>query len=236
QDSLFGGLDDEYAGMTIQVPQMPEWEKALKLSFERQMLGLYVSDHPLLGMEHIIGAASDCTIGELMADTFREDGSKIKIAGLITGVQRKMTRKGDTWAIVTVEDLDGAIEAMVYPSAYKLALPVLVEDSVVVVDGRIRRSDDGVELVALGVTVPKQNTDGKLQPVVVSMPISRCTHDVVEQLKQVLSTHPGMAEVHMRLIGPGSSRLMRLDQNLRVSPSSALMADLKALLGPNCLS
>ena len=222
--------------MTIQVPQMPEWDKALKLSFERQMLGLYVSDHPLLGMEHIIGAASDCTIGELMADTAREDGSKIKIAGLITGVQRKMTRKGDTWAIVTVEDLEGAIEAMIYPSAYKLALPVLVEDSVVVVDGRIRRSDDGVELVGLGITVPQHNVDGNLNPVVVSMPISRCTHDVVEQLKQVLSTHPGMAEVHMRLIGPGSSRLMRLDQKLRVSPNSALMADLKALLGPNCLS
>ena len=236
QDSLFGGLEDEYAGMTIQVPQMPEWDKALKLSFERQMLGLYVSDHPLLGMEHIIGAASDCTIGELMADTAREDGSKIKIAGLITGVQRKMTRKGDTWAIVTVEDLEGAIEAMIYPSAYKLALPVLVEDSVVVVDGRIRRSDDGVELVGLGITVPQHNVDGNLNPVVVSMPISRCTHDVVEQLKQVLSTHPGMAEVHMRLIGPGSSRLMRLDQKLRVSPNSALMADLKALLGPNCLS
>ena len=236
QDSLFGGLEDEFSGMTIQVPQMPEWDKALKLSFERQMLGLYVSDHPLLGMEHIIGAASDCTIGELMADTAREDGSKIKIAGLITGVQRKMTRKGDTWAIVTVEDLEGAIEAMIYPSAYKLALPVLVEDSVVVVDGRIRRSDDGVELVGLGITVPQHHVDGKLNPVVVSMPISRCTHDVVEQLKQVLSTHPGMAEVHMRLIGPGSSRLMRLDQKLRVSPNSALMADLKALLGPNCLS
>src|SRR6185369_4939831 len=110
QDSLFGGLDDEDSGfgMAIAVPDIDEWDKMTLLGHEREMLGLYVSDHPLLGLEHLLAGASDCSIGQLMLDEERPDGSPIIVTGLITSVQRKITKKGDTWAVVTVEDLDGA--------------------------------------------------------------------------------------------------------------------------------
>jgi DNA polymerase-3 subunit alpha len=236
QDSLFGGLeDDSFGSMTVQVPDIPEWDKTTLLGFEREMLGLYVSSHPLMGLEHVLSAAADCTIGVLLADESRGDNSPITISGLITSVQRKITRKGDTWAIITVEDLEGAINVMLFPSTYQLAAPMLVEDTVVVVKGRVRRNEDVPEISGTEVTVPdlSQGDDG---PVVISLPATRCTPPTVEQLKDVLSTHPGVAEVHLRLTTTSSTKVLRLDQRLRVTPSPSLMADLKALLGPTCLS
>jgi DNA polymerase-3 subunit alpha len=124
----------------------------------------------------------------------------------------------------------------VFPGAYQLAMPVLVPDTIVVVKGRIRRKDDGIELNALEVTMPAMGSGGPERPLVVSLPVARCTAETVSTFKQVLSTHPGMSEVHLRLIGNGTTKVMRLDDSLRVAQSSSLIADLKELLGPHCLS
>ncbi|MET0953535.1 MAG: DNA polymerase III subunit alpha, partial [Aeromicrobium sp.] len=237
QDSLFGGGDELFTGGRIEVPPtMPEWEKTQLLAFERDMLGLYVSDHPLQGLEHVLRASSDCTVGDLLTNTELPDGSTIRICGLITGVQRRMSKKGDPWASITIEDLEGGIEVMVFPGAYQLAMPVLVPDTIVVVKGRVRRKDDGIELNALEVTMPAMGSGGPERPLVVSLPVARCTAETVSTFKQVLSTHPGMSEVHLRLIGNGTTKIMRLDDSLRVAQSSSLIADLKELLGPHCLS
>jgi DNA polymerase-3 subunit alpha len=236
QDSLFGGLDDDaFATANTQVPDISEWDKQTLLGYERDMLGLYVSDHPLFGLEHVLSAASDCTIGTLLADEDREDGSQVTVAGLVTAVQRKITKKGDTWAVVTVEDLEGGLNVMVFPSTYQTASPMLVEDSIVVVRGRVRRRDEMPELHASEVRVPDVSR-ASTGPVVITMPAVRCTAPTVEQLKDVLATHPGVTEVRLRLQGAGSTTVMRLDERLRVSPTPALMADLKALLGPRCLA
>ena len=235
QDSLFGGLDDAFTGVTVAVPTMPEWEKTQLLAFERDMLGLYVSDHPLAGLEHVLKASSDCTIGQLLTDAERPDGTTVRICGLVTGVQIRLSKKGDTWASVTIEDLDGGIEVMVFPGAYSLASQALVPDTIVVVKGRLRRKDDGVELNALEVTMPAISSGLAETPVQVTLPVARCTSDLIGRFKQVLAAHPGMTEVHLRLVGNGTTKVMRLDDALRVKPSSALIADLKELLGPHCL-
>ncbi len=121
QDSLFAGLDDSdagFAGTSVVVPDLDEWDKTTLLAHEREMLGLYVSDHPRFGLEHVLRAASVCTIGDLLADEDRPDGSSVTVAGLVTSIQRKLTKKGDPWAIVTVEDLEGAVNVMLFPSVY----------------------------------------------------------------------------------------------------------------------
>lgn len=240
QDSLFAGLDDlggEDAsgfGISIAVPDIDDWDKTTLLGHEREMLGLYVSDHPLLGMEHVLSAARDCTIGQLMLDEERADNSTVTVSGLITSVQRKITKRGDTWAMITVEDLDGAIDVLLFPSAYQLAANLLTEDAIVTVKGRISRQKDQPELHGQEVTLPDLN-DADRGPVVISMPLTRCTAPVVDQLKEVLATHPGMSEVRLKLLARESTKVMRLDDRLRVAPSSALFADLKQLLGPGCL-
>ena len=239
QDSLFD--DPRWAApepifdMAVAIPEIDEWDKMTLLGHERDMLGLYVSDHPLLGLEHILSNGTDCTIGQLLLDEERPDGSTITVSGLVTSVQRKITKRGDAWAMVSLEDLEGAIDVLLFPSAYQLASTLLQEDAIITVKGRLSRSKDQPELHGQEVSVPDL-TDGPSGPVVISMPSTRCTPPVVEQLKDVLGTHPGVTEVRLRLMTKSATTVMKLDDRLRVAPSPALFADLKALLGPNCLA
>jgi DNA polymerase-3 subunit alpha len=239
QDSLFGGFEAvEHGGfgaLTIAIPDIEEWDKQTLLGHEREMLGLYVSDHPLFGIEHLLAAASDSTIGQLLVDEERAEGSTVSVGGLVTGVQRKLTKRGDPWAVVRLEDLEGGIDVMVFPSTYQQASTLLTEDATLVVKGRLKRREDTCELHATEVTALSLQ-DAASGPVVLSLPVTRCTAPVVERLKDVLASHPGMAEVHLRLLGKDSTKVMRLDERLRVSPTPALMADLKELLGPGCLA
>jgi DNA polymerase-3 subunit alpha len=237
QDSLFGGAvesGDDDATLDFQV-SVGEWDKATLLAFEREMLGLYVSDHPLFGIEHVLAAATECSIATLTGSEERTDGSQVTVGGLVSALQRKVTKKGDVWAIATVEDLEGAIEVMFFPQTYQLYATTLAPDAVVVVRGRLDRREDVPKLIAMELTLPDL-TEGPRGPVVISLPVARCTPPVVERLKEVLATHPGATEVHLRLQAAARTTVLRIDDGLRVNPSPALMGDLKALLGPACLS
>ena len=236
QDSLFGGLDDDSGGsfgVTVTIPDVDEWEKSVLLGHEREMLGLYVSDHPLFGLEHVLSNGTDCTIGQLLADEDRPHNSSVTVCGLVTSVNRRITKKGDPWATVTLEDLDGAVEVLLFPSSYQLAAPFLVEDAIIRVRGQLSRDKEQPEIRGQEVTVPDLS-DGPSGPVVISLPSTRCTPPVVQQLGDVLATHPGMTEVRLRLLMRDSTRVMRLGPH--VTPSPALFADLKQLLGPGCLT
>ncbi|PVG82817.1 DNA polymerase III subunit alpha [Nocardioides gansuensis] len=241
QDSLFadmGSLDgDDFSGfgVSISIPDIDDWDKTTLLGHEREMLGLYVSDHPLLGLEHVLSAGTDCTIGQLMLDEDRPHGSTITVSGLVTSVQRKITKRGDAWATITLEDLDGAIEVLLFPSAYQLASTHLVEDAIIRVKGQLSRDKDQPELRAQEVTVPDLS-EGPSGPVVVTLPQTRCTPPVVNQFRDILGTHPGVTEVRLRLMSRDKTIVMRMPDQLRVTPSPALFADLKQLLGPGCLT
>lgn len=105
QDSLFGAADGtEDQTFDVQIPP-GEWDKTTLLQFEREMLGLYVSDHPLLGLEHILASGTDCSIAALQ-DESRPDGQIITVGGILSGLQRKVTKKGDTWVLTELEDLE----------------------------------------------------------------------------------------------------------------------------------
>ncbi len=242
QDSLFGsfgGDDDAPTGADAfdGLPPVPlaEWEKSTLLAFEREMLGLYVSDHPLLGIEHVLAQHADTSIASLTGDDSPQEGANVTIAGLITGLQIKRTKKGDLWAIATVEDLDGAIECLFFPSSYQTYATMLGTDVVCVVKGRVNARDDSVSIFAQDLALPDIK-EGPRGPVVVSLPLVRATDALAQRLAQTLREHPGVTEVQLRLTQPGRFTLMRLDDTLRVSAGPALFGDLKALLGPSCLA
>ena len=230
-----GGGDGDGSGFSVVVPEVPEWDKKQRLAFEREMLGLYVSDHPLSGLEHVLGAASDCSIVTLVADETRADGSMVTICGLVTSLQRKMSKNGNPWAAVTLEDIDGSIEVMFFGETYLAYSTFLAEDAVLTVRGRVRRRDDTMQLQAVEVSLPDVSSVDGL-PMTITLPVARCTAPVVERLREVLATHPGVTEVHLKLTQPGRATVMRLDEALRIDRSPALFGDLKALLGPGCLT
>ncbi|SDQ53233.1 DNA polymerase III subunit alpha [Quadrisphaera sp. DSM 44207] len=232
-----GGGDDgapSGGGLDVRLLDLPEWEKHELLAREREMLGLYVSDHPLFGLEHVLSDAADCSIASLVADDARPDGSFVTVAGLVTGLQRKMTKQGKQWAIATVEDLEGAVEVLFFPQTYEAFAHQLAPDVVVSVRGRLSRRDDVPSLHAQELTLPDTSvsTDG---PVVIVLPESRVNTAIADRLAEVLRDHKGLTEVHLRLVQPQKSLTMRLDDALRVTPSPSLFGDLKALLGPSCL-
>ena len=143
QDDLFGDLAETDPVLTGAVPDLPDWDKRTKLAFEREMLGLYVSDHPLQGLDHVLAAERDVGIGQLLAEDGPREG-QVTIAGMITSVTRKTSRRGDIWAVIVVEDLEASIEVLLFPKAYDAVATVLATDTVVKVKGRVKVDDETV--------------------------------------------------------------------------------------------
>jgi DNA polymerase-3 subunit alpha len=231
QFDLFGGDSmTQVAGLDIEIPNF-EWDKTTLLTFEREMLGLYVSDHPLLGVEHILRSNTDMSISSLLSDESTPDGF-VTLGGLITGVQRKVSRQGSSWAIVSLEDLEGAVEVLFFSNVYNQYALTLTEDRVVTVRGRFERRDDVVRFTALEMKSLDIST-GPIGPLLISLPISQCTPPIVDRMKEILRSHPGKREVHMQIDDQGVFTTMKIDALVTASPS--LSADLKSILGPDCL-
>jgi DNA polymerase-3 subunit alpha len=237
QDSLFGALDrpGEDRAFSVTIPD-GEWDRATLLAFEREMLGLYVSSHPLDGTERILEANRDITIADLLASG-REDGT-VRVSGIISGLQRKVTKRGDQWAIVTLEDHDAAVECLIFPKSHLLHGEALAEDRVVSIRGRINVRDETLNVYGEEVTVlDVSQAAGGDPPVVIAVSETRVNLRLVQELKRVLRSHPGRSPVHLRL-RPQRQDAKDLLLNLepfQVEPQPAFYGDIKALLGANSI-
>jgi DNA polymerase III subunit alpha len=237
QFDLFGfGTEDSTAETDVFAVRVPdgEWDKNVLLNFEREMLGLYVSDHPLLGVEHILTGAAEVTIADLQTDAVH-DGQMITVAGILSSITRRVTKDGKSWAQVTLEDLAGAVEVLFFPASYAQVGLLIAEDAIVVIKGRVDSREDTIRLIGSDLTLPDL-TQGVRGPLLLTVPPARCTPPVVERLKEVLAGHPGTTEVHLELVTGERRHRLRLADGLRVTASAALMGDLKALLGPNSVA
>ena len=238
QFDLFGsmdgsGADDVLAGVfDVKVPA-EEWDTKHRLAVEREMLGLYVSGHPLQGVEQIITAKSDMSIATILEGSV-PDGHQVTVGGILAGVNRRVNKNGEPWASAQLEDLAGGIEVLFFPRCYQVVGVDVAEDAIVLIKARVNRREDRVSLIVNDLAVPDL-TQVAGQPVKVSMRTDQCTSERVSRLKEVLGNHPGPSEVHLTLVNGSRVTSLRLDDALRVTHSSALMGDLKALLGPGCL-
>ena len=236
QFDLFGGANEisvnGIATLALEVSDQ-EWEKALLLAYEREMLGLYVSDHPLLGVEHVLRSATDTTISQILDEGVVHE-QIITIAGLITAVQRKVSRQGQSWAIVTVEDLEGAIDVRFFSSTYQTHALNLIEDRIVIIRGKIDKREETPQITALELSLADIN-QAPIGPFVIKLEAERCTPPVVDRMKEILRSHPGTREVHLKIEGGVKNTILKLDDGLKITASPSLSADLKSILGPDCL-
>ncbi|MFM7490999.1 MAG: DNA polymerase III subunit alpha [Actinomycetota bacterium] len=235
QFDLFGGGVSSSTGISGVVLDIDsdEWEKALLLSYEREMLGLYVSDHPLLGVEHILRNATDISINQILDDGVTHE-QVVTIAGLITSVQRKVSRQGQPWAIVTIEDLAGGIDVRFFSNSYQQHALNLIEDRIVVVRGRIDKREETPQVTAIDLSIPDIN-QAPIGPFIIKLEAERCTPPIVDRMKEILRSHPGTREVHLKIEGGAKNTILRLDDGLKITASPSLSADLKSILGPDCL-
>ena len=236
QFDLFGSdpgqMTTTVTGVELDIPA-GEWEKMLLLGYEREMLGLYVSDHPLFGVEHILRAATDVPLSHISDDGIGHD-QMVTIGGLITQVQRKLSKQGTSWAIITIEDLEGSVDLMFYSKIYEQYAMNLIEDRVVVVRCKVDKREEQPRLTVLEMSIP-DISGAPTGPLVITMDTVRCTPPVVDRMKEILRSHPGSREVHLKLDDGPKSMVLKLDDELKVTESPSLSADLKALLGSECL-
>ncbi|WP_425556989.1 DNA polymerase III subunit alpha [Frondihabitans cladoniiphilus] len=230
----FDSLWDEPAQVQ-QVPVRPEWSKRDKLAFERDMLGLYVSDHPLAGLELQLAKHASTTIAHITSSDDSIDGETVVVAGLITSVQHRVARNsGNPYGIITVEDFSGEISAMFLGKTYQEFGPTLVGDAIIVLRGRVSVRDDGMNMHAVSMMMPDLGASVSNGPLVLSMPEFRATTDVVTELGAVLGRHAGDTEVRLRLLRGDNARTFEIPYPVDITAD--LYGELKSLLGPSCLA
>ena len=232
QSSLFGA-EQKQALITANGPSPSgaDIPRAALLAAEKEMLGLYVSDHPLLEVEKALRASTDTPIADCVS---APDGSTRTVGGIVSRFAKKFTKKGEAMAVVMLEDLAGAIEVVVFPSSYEKFAPLLGKDAIVCVKGKIDLRDDAPKLVALEIWKPNLAAGG--DPLVLDIAATECTPGFVEQLKVVLSSHPGLTPVHLRLNSGENTKVLRLPDDFRIERRNGLYAELKTLLGAGAMS
>lgn len=237
QFDLFAGLaeeDSDEGTFSITIPDIPEWDRKQKLAHEREMLGLYVSDHPLRGVEGQLQKYQDQSVASLKESPERYDGAQIKIAGLVSGVQTRLTKQGKNWAIATIEDMTGSVEVLFFPRNYEQVQGLLVEDTLVQVEGRGSIRDDSLSVAGQSVRVLDLREDND-NPLRLQLKSLHCTRERLEKVRALLKEYPGSRAVLVELAENDQKYVVQLAQDLRVDGSSALVSELKALLGPGSI-
>ena len=213
-----GGFDER-----ISIPDI-EFDKSARLRFEKEMLGLYVSDHPLMGVEWAIRRRADCPIVDL---DDKPDGTVVTVGGVITGLSRKFTRKGDPMAVFTLEDLESSIEVTVFPKSMMEHGHKLVDDAIVLVRGRVDSRDETAKLLCSDLTVFDPSELEQSPPLRLRLPATSLSEQRIETLKRLLSEHPGESPVYLHL---GEGKVLRLSDQFCVDVTHVI-AELRVAFG-----
>jgi DNA polymerase III subunit alpha len=240
--SLFGDLhgtgEAVFDDARVPLPDQ-EFDKTTRLAFEKEMLGLYLSDHPLKGLEVALARHVDISIVELWEQAQAGDvegggrgreGEVRWVGGVITGLVRKYTKRGELMATFVLEDLVSNMEVWVFPRTMAEVGHLLSDDAVVCVKGRLDLRDEQPKLVCMEVKRPDLNPAGE-DPLHLALPLHALTDDRVESLKRLLAEHPGPSPVTLHV---GAKRI-RLANQFSVDTTRGLLAELRVLLGPSCL-
>ncbi len=212
-------------------PDIPnnEFEKSEMLSHEKEMLGLYVSDHPLMGVEGALRRRCDAALADLDE---AEDGQVVLVGGVVTSLQRKWTKKGDLMGVFVLEDLTHSVETMVFPRTFTDYGHLLEDDKVVVVRGRVDGRDDAPKLMAQSIEVFEAELLGSAPPLRLEIRPEQLSERTVAQLKKLLIDHPGDSPVFIHL---SEFQAVRLGDEFCADYSNGLIPELRVLLGESAV-
>jgi DNA polymerase III subunit alpha len=242
--TLFSSLEPEgeregegrWEGTRLAVPDT-EFDKAQRLAFEKEMLGLYVSDHPLLGLEQALARHTDCSLADFRESAssdsgsgYGADGSVKTIGGVVTDLKRQHTKKGELMARFVLEDLQASMEVFVFPRVMADYGMLLENDAIVAIRGRLDLREDQPKIVCMEVRRPELSVAGA-QELRIALPIQKLTDDTVGRLRGVLVGHPGDSPVLLHV----GAKILRLPPEFNVDSRNGLVGELKRLLGANAI-
>ena len=230
QVDLFAGMFDDDEGLDVKVPDRPEWQKREKLAYEREMLGLYVSDHPLAGREAQIARYSEISLADLQENEALQDGQVLTIAGLVTAVEHKVARNtGNPYAIVSVEDLDSEVTVMLMGKTYTEYGRSLNSDQIVMIRGRVSQRDDSKNINAQRIDILENATDAT-DAIVLNIREEQATKLNLEELDRALRAYPGESEVFVNMVA-GRSVSSRFKLQPKIKLSVAFISEAKSIFG-----
>ena len=236
QSSLFGalGMAEEKKSAPERVPDAPPWPEAERLAFEKESLGFFISGHPLERFRAELEQWANATTGTLAQ---KAAAGEVTVGGIVTALRLLKTKKGDRMAAFFLEDMEGSVETVVFPDAYKKAAGRLADDQVVLVKARAEVDDDGkAKLLASEVLPLEQAKLAEARFVTIRVPLSAWDRGKGERLRDILGAHRGDCPVTLEIVRPGAwSAALAPSAYYRVRPDSVLRDEIEALLGPGSL-
>ncbi|MEZ5379037.1 MAG: DNA polymerase III subunit alpha [Acidimicrobiales bacterium] len=223
--TLFGGSDGGPSYDDRPKVSNVEFDKSQRLAFEKEMLGLYVSDHPLMGAEAVLARKSDTRLSNL-AEV--DDGAMVAVGGVVTSLQRKWTKRGDLMGIFVLEDLTASAETMVFPRTFADYGHLLEDDRIVIVRGRVDKRDDQPKLMAQSIEVFEADVLGSSPPLRLEIRPNQLSDELISELKAMLSQYQGDAPVYIHL---SDHQAVKLSDDYCVDTASGLIPELRVLLG-----
>jgi len=211
-----------------------EFEKDQLLNYEKEMLGLYVSDHPLLGLEELLKVQTNGSLAELAE---KRDGSTLWVGGIVTKISRITTRKGDIMLFLSIEDLEGSAEVVVFPTLYQKYRELCEEDRVLRIKGRLDLKEDDKKIIAQEIQLLDPNfVEQRNAPLYIRLPAESFSKQLIGDLKNILQMHQGACPVFLQLREGSKVTTLKLGADFKIKPQSGLFAELKALLGEDAVS
>lgn len=216
------------------LPDMPEWDQAQRLKYERELTGFYITAHPLTRYETTIEALSTTTTSGLAE---MSDGKEVKLCGIVTTVKTMLTKKGDRMAYLTLEDLQGTVEVIAFPDLYKAAGPLIAPERVVRLTGTIDRGDKGTKLRGSKIEPLADIQAQTVKRVLIRLSDRPETKDQLPRLRDVLLRHPGATSVALTVLVNSSIEADTAPlPNVTVTANEHFVADVEEVLGKGALS
>ena len=233
QVDLFGSMFDDEPGQT-DIPDVAEFDKRDRLAMEKEMLGLYVSDHPLSGRERQLASFADLSIAQFLATEQLKDGEVITVAGLVTSTVTKIGRKSNKpYTIVSLEDFDAEMQFMLMGNTLEQNKN-LSADQVVAVRGQVTQRDDGRSIRVYEITQIEGAAEGENRPIELQIKDTQATKENLERLDKILGNHLGYSQVILHMHSRTGGRSFELPRRVRYS--TALASEIKGLFGLAALS
>ena len=230
QISMFDDMQEALQPMlSPHKPSIPEWEESQLLACEKEVLGFYITGHPLARYARqlrLYTTADTHTLGEC------RDGDRVSLGGVVFKSRLQTTRKGDRMAFVTLEDVQGQVDVIVFPEVYKEYGAALEIDQPVLVRGVVDWDEDSPKIIADRI-VPLAEASGRLSPQVhIDLQSLGLTRDMLSQLRAILEASPGPSPVYLHLLFPNEHEVVLLPEaRLQVAPSEQLVHHIEALFG-----
>ncbi|MCQ9350892.1 DNA polymerase III subunit alpha [Corynebacterium sp. 5QC2CO] len=233
----FGGEEDTGSESIFEIRVPDEnWDRKHELTLEREMLGLYVSGHPLDGFEESLAAQTDTALTTVVGGEVANN-TEITIGGIVSSVDRRVNKNGQPWAIIGIEDHNGArVEVMAFARTYAMIATSIAEDAIVLIRARVQYRDDRMSVVCDDLKLPDLGRNGSTSaPLRLTMRTDQCTPEMIAKLKSVLLDNPGDSDVYLKLVDGDSHTTLVLGEHLRVDRDASLIGDLKATIGASIL-